>query len=75
MVLPDSMLLVSAALLFAACIGGWRLAAPLKAAARLPLRFAAVLLSALAGATALRMGDVTALLLLPLASAARALAA
>ena len=75
MVLPDSMLLVSAALLFAVCIGGWRLAASLKAAARLPLRFAAVLLSALAVATALRMGDVTALLLLPLASAALALAA
>jgi len=67
--------LICAALLFAACIGGWRLAAPLKPSARLPLRFAAVLLSALAVAAALRMGEITALLLLPLASAALALAA
>lgn len=61
--------------LFAACVGGWRLAASLKAAARLPLRFGAVLLAALACATALRMGDVAAMLLLPLAATALALAA
>jgi hypothetical protein len=73
--LPDSVSLTSAAVLFAACIAGWWLAAHLKAAARLPLRFAAVLLSALAVAAALRMGDVAALLLLPLACAALALSA
>ena len=67
--------LIFGAVLFAACIAGWWLASPLKAPARLPLRFAAVLLSALGCGTALRMGDVAALLLLPLASTALALAA
>ena len=67
--------LICAFALFAACIGGWRLAAPLKAPARLPLRFAAVLLAALAAAAALRMGDVAALLLLPLAATVLALGA
>lgn len=71
----DSLALAASIALFAACIAGWWLAGPLKAPARLPLRFAAVLLSALAVATPLHMGDVTALLLLPLASAALALAA
>lgn len=66
---------VFAALLFAACIGGWWLAASLKAPARLPLRFAAVLLAALAAAVPLAIGGVVALLLLPLASVALALAA
>jgi hypothetical protein len=73
--LPDSVSLACAAVLFAACIAGWQLAAPLKAPARLPLRFAAVLLSALAVAAGLRMGDVAALLLLPLAAAALMLVA
>ena len=67
--------LIAALLLFAACIGGWHMAASLKASARLPLCFAAVLLAALAVAAGLRMGDIAALLLLPLSSAALALAA
>lgn len=71
----DSLALLCAAALFAACIAGWRMAASLKAPARLPLRFGAVLLSALAAAMVFKMGDVTAVLLLPLASAALALAA
>jgi hypothetical protein len=67
--------LIAALVLFAACIGGWHMAVSLKASVRLPLRFAAVLLAALAVAAALRIGDMAALLLLPLSSAALALAA
>lgn len=72
---PDSLLIAPAAALFAACIGAWRLAGALRAAARMPLRFAAMLLAAFAVAVVLRLGDVTALLLLPLAGANLALAA
>ena len=72
---PDSLLIASAVALFAACIGGWRMAAGLKAPARMPLRFAAMLMAALAVAGAVHLGDVTALLLLPLAGTALALAA
>jgi len=72
---PDSLLTASAIALFAACIGAWRMAAAFKAPARMPLRFAAMLLAALAVAGAVRLGDITALLLLPLAGAALGLAA
>ncbi|HEY0265214.1 MAG TPA: hypothetical protein VGC16_00590 [Rhizomicrobium sp.] len=66
---PDSLSLASALALFAASVGGWVLAAPLKAAARLYLRFAAILFASLAAASLLRMADVAALFLLPLAAA------
>lgn len=71
----DSLSLLAAAALFAACVGAWVLSAGLKATARLPLRFAAVLASALAVGTALQIGDVAALLLLPLSAASLALSA
>lgn len=71
---PDSLLIVSALALFAACIAAWRRAAALPAPARLPLRFAGMLLAALAAAAAAHLGDVAALLLLPLAGTALALA-
>ena len=66
----SSLDIVAAAALFATAIGAWMLAAPLSLRARLYLRFAAVLLSALAISVPLHMADVTGLLLLPLASAA-----
>lgn len=75
MILPHPATLASAALLFAACIAAWHLAAPQRASARIHLRFAAMLLSALAVVSALRLGDVAAQFLLPLAGAALALAA
>lgn len=62
--------LFAAAALFTAAIGAWALAAPLSLRARLYLRFAAVLFSALALSVPLGMADITALLLLPLASSA-----
>jgi len=71
----DSLQLLAAVALFGACVGAWILSAPLKASARLHLRFAAMLLSALAVGTVLALGDVAALLLLPLSAAALALAA
>ena len=69
----DSLLIASAVALFGACVAAWILSAPLKAAARLYLRFAAMLLAALACAAPLGLGDVAALLLLPLASVSLAL--
>jgi hypothetical protein len=71
----DSLQLLAAVALFGACVGAWILSAPLKASARLHLRFAAMLLSALAVGTVLALGDVAALLLLPLSAPALALAA
>ncbi len=71
----DSLTLVSAAALFAASVGAWAQAAPFKAASRLYLRFAAVLLSALAAAALLHLADVAVLFLLPLASVSLALSA
>jgi hypothetical protein len=71
---PDSLTLAAAIALFAACVGAWRLSAPLRAAARLQLRFAAMLLAALAVARVLHLADMAALLLLPLAGTALALA-
>ncbi|HEU0095998.1 MAG TPA: hypothetical protein VFQ52_06060 [Rhizomicrobium sp.] len=71
----DSVLIASSVALFGAGIGAWVLSAPLKAVARQYLRFAAMLLAALAVAAPLGLGDVAALLLLPLASASLALSA
>ena len=66
----SSLDLFAAAALFGAAIGAWFLATPLRSSARLYLRFAGVLFSALAMSVPLGLADVTALLLLPLASAA-----
>ncbi len=71
----DSLQIAASLALFAASIGAWILAAPLKAHARLYLRFAAILFAALAAASPLRLGDVAALLLLPLAASALAVCA
>jgi hypothetical protein len=73
--LDSGLLIASSIALFGAGIGAWILSAPLKAVARLYLRFAAMLLAALAVAASLGLGDVAALLLLPLASASLALSA
>src|SRR5579862_4381924 len=75
MALDSSLDIVAAVALFGAAIGAWMLAAPLALRARLYLRFAAILLSALAVSVPLGMADVTGLLLLPLASAALMIAA
>lgn len=69
MAIDSSVDIFGAGALFTAAIGAWRLAAPLSLRARLYLRFAAVLFSALAVSVPLGMADVTALLLLPLGSA------
>lgn len=71
----SGLLIASSAALFGACAGAWILSAPLKATARLYLRFAAMLLAALGCAAPLGLGDVAALLLLPLASTSLALSA
>lgn len=65
----DSLDLLAAAALFAAAIGAWFLAAPLPSRERLYLRFAAMLLSALAVSVPCGLADVTVLFLLPLSSA------
>jgi hypothetical protein len=67
--------LVASLVLFAACSGGWHLAAGFRRSGRLYVRFAAVLLAALAVCTILGLGDVAALFLLPLAGAALGMAA
>jgi hypothetical protein len=66
----DSLDLIAAAALFAATVGAWWLSAPLKSRERLYLRFAAVLLAALAASAPLGLADVTVCFLLPLAAAA-----
>jgi len=75
MAVDSSLDVVAAVALFGAAIGAWMLAAPLSLRARLYLRFAAALFSALAVSVPLGMADVTGLLLLPLASAALMIAA
>src|SRR6516162_3824916 len=70
MALDSSLDIVAAVALFGASIGAWALAAPLPLRARVYLRFAAVLFAALAVSVPLGLADVTALLLLPLASCA-----
>jgi hypothetical protein len=66
----DSLDLFAAAALFAATIGAWWLSEPLRIRERVYLRFAAMLLSALAVSVPLGLAHVTALFLLPLAGAA-----
>jgi hypothetical protein len=66
----DSLDLIAAAALLAATIGAWWLSSPLRARERDYLRFAAVLLAALAVARPLGLADIMALFLLPLAAAA-----
>jgi hypothetical protein len=66
----DSLNLIAAAALFGAAVAVWFLCAPMRARARLYLRFAAMLLSALAVSTPLGLADVTVLFLLPLAATA-----
>jgi hypothetical protein len=65
----DSLNAFAALALFAACAGAWLLAAPLRAPARLYLRFAAMLFAALSVAAVLELADSAALFLLPLAGA------
>ncbi|HEY4076453.1 MAG TPA: hypothetical protein VGM26_05915 [Rhizomicrobium sp.] len=71
----DSLTLVSAALLCVAAVGAWIIAAPLKARARLYLRFAGMLLAALAASSAVGLADTAVLLLLPLSATALMLSA
>jgi hypothetical protein len=66
----DSIDLIAAAALFAAAVGAWWLSAPLRSRERLYLRFAAVLLAALAVSAPFGLADVTVLFLLPLAAGA-----
>ena|ERR1700761_1933979 len=70
MAFDSSLDIFAAGALFTAAIASWALAAALCFRARIYLRFAAVLLSALGLSVPLVMADVTALLLLPLASVA-----
>ncbi len=64
----DSLDLLCAGALFAASIGAWVLSAPCRAGARLYLRFAAMLLAALAVSVPLALASVVGLFLLPLAA-------
>jgi hypothetical protein len=64
----DSLGIFAALALFCACVGAWLLAAPQRAAARLYLRFAAILLASLGAARLFGLADVAALFLLPLGS-------
>lgn len=73
--LPDSLLWTGALALFVSAVAAWRLAAGLAPRARIYLRFACVLLAALAVAAPVRLGDSAALFLLPLASASLVLSA
>ncbi len=66
----DSLDLFAAMALFAATVGAWFLSASLRSRERLYLRFAAVLLAALAASIPLGLADVTVLFLLPLAAGA-----
>lgn len=71
----DSLGILAACALFAAAIAAWRLAVPLRASARLYLRFAAMLFASLGAARLLGLADVAALFLLPLGSASLMVAA
>lgn len=70
--LPD---VIASAALLAAAVTAWLLAPGLKADARLPLRFAAMLLTAPAAAILFDLADAVFLLVLPLASTCLMLAA
>ena len=71
----DSLRLLCAGALFAASIGSWWMTGILPARARLYLRFAAVLLAAVAASVPLGISNETALFLLPLAGASLMIAA
>jgi hypothetical protein len=71
----DSLDAAAAVALFAACVGAWIITGSLPARARLYLRFAAVLLAAIAASVPLGISNETALFLLPLASASLMIAA
>src|SRR5258706_12851164 len=71
----DSLGILAACLLFAASVGAWRLAAPLRAGARLYLRFCAALFAALAVSLPLGLSDIVSLFLLPLGAASLMIAA
>ena len=71
----DSLHILAACALFAASVGAWWLAAPLRASARLYLRFAAMLFAALGAAGLVGLADVAALFLLPLSAASLMVAA
>jgi hypothetical protein len=65
----DSLSLLSACALFAACVGAWVLSARLRTGARLYLRFCAMLFAGLALSLPLQLSDIAALFLLPLGAA------
>ena len=71
----DSLAIAAAVALFVASIGSWWMTGSLPARARLYLRFAAVLLAAIAASVPLGISNETALFLLPLASASLMIAA
>jgi len=71
----DSLQLLCTLALFAAAVGGWWMTGALPARARLYLRFAAMLLAAIAASVPLGISNETALFLLPLASASLMIAA
>lgn len=71
----DSLDTAAAVALFAAGAAGWWMTGAMPARARLYLRFAAVLLAAVAASVPLGISSETALFLLPLASASLMIAA
>jgi len=71
----DSLQLLFALVLFTACVSSWWITGSLPARARLYLRFAAMLLAAIAASVPLGISNETALFLLPLASASLMIAA
>src|SRR3954469_3805224 len=71
----DSLQLLCACALFAASIGSWWMTGTLPARARLYLRFAAVLLAAVAASVPLGISNETAMFLLPLAGVSLMIAA
>ena len=71
----DSLGLPAACALFCACVSAWLLTTPLRASARLYLRFAAMLFAALGVTRLAGLADVAALFLLPLAGASLMVAA
>jgi hypothetical protein len=71
----DSLDTAAAIALFAASAGGWWMTGALPARSRLYLRFAAVLLAAIAASLPLGISNETALFLLPLAAGSLMIAA
>jgi hypothetical protein len=71
----DSLEMAAAVALFAAAAAAWWMTGAMPARVRLYLRFAAVLLAAVAASVPLGLSDQTALFLLPLASGSLMIAA